>query len=166
MLEVLAARLTTSEGPRPSIVELGPGEAFHGRVLCDDLEPSRSGAMRSARQDGIDPTTSTGRLMLNMLATLAEYERELIVERVNAGIAAARQSGTRFGRPAVDPAVITSWPSSPTPARKAAPRKTPAAWSGGAAPLSTGTSRQSCRRRRPLPTMTERSLRKAPRQRH
>jgi DNA invertase Pin-like site-specific DNA recombinase len=27
--------------------------------------------------------------MLNMLATLAEYERELIVERVNAGIAAA-----------------------------------------------------------------------------
>ena len=44
--------------------------------------------------------------MLNMLATLAEYERELIVERVNAGIAAARQGGTRFGRPAVDPAVI------------------------------------------------------------
>jgi DNA invertase Pin-like site-specific DNA recombinase len=29
--------------------------------------------------------------MLNMLATLAEYERELIVERVNAGITAARQ---------------------------------------------------------------------------
>jgi len=37
--------------------------------------------------DGIDPATSSGRLMLNMLATLAEYERELIVERVNAGIA-------------------------------------------------------------------------------
>ncbi len=30
--------------------------------------------------DGIDPSTTTGRLMLNMLATLAEYERELIVE--------------------------------------------------------------------------------------
>ena len=42
-----------------------------------------------------------------MLATLAEYERELITERVNAGIAAARQNGTRFGRPPVDPAVIT-----------------------------------------------------------
>ncbi|MCM3556940.1 recombinase family protein, partial [Janibacter melonis] len=38
--------------------------------------------------------------------TLAEYERELITERVNAGIAAAKQSGTRFGRPPVDPAVI------------------------------------------------------------
>lgn len=44
--------------------------------------------------------------MLNMLATLAEYERELIAERVNAGIAAARQSGTRFGRPPVDPNVV------------------------------------------------------------
>lgn len=57
-------------------------------------------------QDGIDPATSSGRLMLNMLATLAEYERELITERVNAGIAAARASGTRFGRPPVDPTVI------------------------------------------------------------
>ncbi|MFW0775826.1 recombinase family protein [Paenarthrobacter nitroguajacolicus] len=57
--------------------------------------------------DGIDPATSTGRLMLNMLSTLAEYERELIVERVKAGIAAARQNGTRFGRPVADPAVIT-----------------------------------------------------------
>ncbi|MBT2535434.1 recombinase family protein [Arthrobacter sp. ISL-69] len=56
--------------------------------------------------DGIDPATSTGRLMLNMLATLAEYERELIVERVNAGIAAARQNGTRFGRPVSAPTVI------------------------------------------------------------
>ena len=41
-----------------------------------------------------------------LMATFAEYERELITERVNAGIAAARQSGTRFGRPPVDPAVI------------------------------------------------------------
>jgi DNA invertase Pin-like site-specific DNA recombinase len=56
--------------------------------------------------DGIDQSTSTGWLMLNMLATLAEYERELIVERVNAGIAAARASGTRFGRPLSDPVMI------------------------------------------------------------
>jgi two-component system, sensor histidine kinase and response regulator len=44
--------------------------------------------------------------MLNMLTTLVEYERELIVERVNAGIAATRHNGTRFGRPLSDPAVI------------------------------------------------------------
>jgi DNA invertase Pin-like site-specific DNA recombinase len=35
--------------------------------------------------DGIDPETLSGRTMLGMLATLAEYERELIPEHVNAG---------------------------------------------------------------------------------
>lgn len=81
-----------------------------GRSLIDVLNTvnllrERGVHVRSI-SDGIDPATSTGRLMLNMLATLAEYERELIVERVNAGIAAARQNGTRFGRPLSDPAVI------------------------------------------------------------
>jgi DNA invertase Pin-like site-specific DNA recombinase len=42
-------------------------------------------------------------MMLGTLATLAEYERELIVERVNAGIAVAQAAGTRFGRPVSDP---------------------------------------------------------------
>ncbi|PPF79663.1 invertase [Pseudoclavibacter sp. RFBJ3] len=81
-----------------------------GRSLIDVLNTvnllrERGVNVRSV-SDGIDPATSTGRLMLNMLATLAEYERELIVERVNAGIAAARQNGTKFGRPLSDPAQI------------------------------------------------------------
>lgn len=81
-----------------------------GRSLIDVLNAvtllrDRGIHVRSI-SDGIDPATSTGRLMLNMLATLAEYERELIVERVNAGIAVARQNGTRFGRPVSDPVVI------------------------------------------------------------
>lgn len=81
-----------------------------GRSLIDVLNTvnllrERGIQVRSV-SDGIDPATSTGRLMLNMLATLAEYERELIVERVNAGITAARQNGTRFGRPVLDPAVV------------------------------------------------------------
>ncbi|MDQ0078636.1 DNA invertase Pin-like site-specific DNA recombinase [Arthrobacter oryzae] len=71
-----------------------------GRSLIDVLNTvtmlrDRGIHIRSI-SDGIDPATSTGRLMLNMLATLAEDERELIVERVNAGIAAARQNGTRL----------------------------------------------------------------------
>lgn len=81
-----------------------------GRSLVDVLSTvamlgERGIGVRSV-SDGIDPATSTGRLMLNLMATLAEYERELIVERVTAGIAAARESGTRFGRPPSDPAVI------------------------------------------------------------
>jgi len=81
-----------------------------GRSLIDVLNTvnllrARGVQVRSI-SDGIDPSTSTGRLMLDMLATLAEYERELIVERVNAGIAAARLNGTRFGRPLSDPDVV------------------------------------------------------------
>lgn len=81
-----------------------------GRSLVDVLSTvamlgERGIGVRSM-SDGIDPATSTGRLMLNLMATLAEYERELIFERVTAGIAAARESGTRFGRPPSDPAVI------------------------------------------------------------
>ncbi|WP_425351792.1 recombinase family protein [Paeniglutamicibacter terrestris] len=61
-----------------------------------------------SNSDGNDPATSAGRMMLNFLASLTEYERELIMERVNAGIAAARQSGTRFGRPLSAPAVTAN----------------------------------------------------------
>lgn len=44
--------------------------------------------------------------MLNLLATLAEYERELIVERVRAGVTSAQEAGAKFGRPRSDPAVV------------------------------------------------------------
>ncbi|MBB0993522.1 recombinase family protein, partial [Dietzia sp. SLG510A3-3B2-2] len=81
-----------------------------GRSLIDVLNTVNllrdQGVKIRSLSDGIDPETTTGRLMLGMLATLAEYERELITERVNAGITAAKQNGTRFGRPPVDPAVI------------------------------------------------------------
>lgn len=57
-----------------------------GRWLIDVLDTlnllrERGVHIRSI-SDGIDPATSTRRLMLKMLGTVAEYERELIVERV------------------------------------------------------------------------------------
>ncbi|WP_425299385.1 recombinase family protein [Nocardioides panacisoli] len=81
-----------------------------GRSLVDVLDTvnllrEREVKVRSV-SDGIDPETASGRMMLGMLATLAEYERELITERINAGIVAAKASGTRFGRPPVDPAEV------------------------------------------------------------
>jgi DNA invertase Pin-like site-specific DNA recombinase len=81
-----------------------------GRSLIDVLNTVKSlqqaGINVRSVSDGIDPSTKTGRMMLGMLATLAEYERELIVERVNAGIAVAQAAGTKFGRPPSDPEVI------------------------------------------------------------
>lgn len=47
----------------------------------------------------IDTTTPNGRLIFGIFAALAEYERELIRERTNAGLAAARARGRKGGRP-------------------------------------------------------------------
>jgi len=81
-----------------------------GRALIDVLNTvnglQQTGVKVQSISDGIDPSTKNGRMMLGMLATLAEYERELIVERVNAGIAVARAASTRFGRPVSDPVLI------------------------------------------------------------
>ena len=50
---------------------------------------------------GIDTTTAHGRMVFTFLGAIAEFERELITERVTAGIARAKQNGVQFGRPRV-----------------------------------------------------------------
>ena len=48
--------------------------------------------------DNIDTTTSQGRLMFNLFASFAEFEREMISERTKAGLAHARKYGRKGGR--------------------------------------------------------------------
>ncbi len=48
-------------------------------------------------EEGIDQRTKEGRLMLNQLASFAEYERELIVSRIKNGLAEAKRKGVRLG---------------------------------------------------------------------
>jgi DNA invertase Pin-like site-specific DNA recombinase len=50
-------------------------------------------------KDSIDTSTASGKLMLNMLCVLSDYERTLIKERVQAGLEAARARGRLGGRP-------------------------------------------------------------------
>ncbi len=47
----------------------------------------------------LDTTTANGRLVFGIFAALAEFERELIVERTHAGLASARARGRNGGRP-------------------------------------------------------------------
>ncbi|MHB1956397.1 MAG: recombinase family protein [Sulfobacillus sp.] len=55
-------------------------------------------------QEGFDTTTALGRLLLNLLASLAEFELELIRERVTAGMERAKKEGKAIGRPkGIDP---------------------------------------------------------------
>jgi DNA invertase Pin-like site-specific DNA recombinase len=50
-------------------------------------------------KDGLDLKTSAGRLMANVLASVAQFETEIRAERVLAGLAVARERGVRLGRP-------------------------------------------------------------------
>ena len=58
----------------------------------------RSITLRSL-QEGIDTSTAIGRALVGILASLAELERENIIERVKAGMQAAKSRGQEIGRP-------------------------------------------------------------------
>jgi DNA invertase Pin-like site-specific DNA recombinase len=49
--------------------------------------------------EGIDTSTPAGRMMAQMLGSIAEFERARIQERIHAGLARARAQGKRLGRP-------------------------------------------------------------------
>jgi DNA invertase Pin-like site-specific DNA recombinase len=49
--------------------------------------------------EALDLTTPAGRAMAALLAVFAEFEREILRERVRAGLAHARQNGKKLGRP-------------------------------------------------------------------
>lgn len=63
------------------------------------LSLSEKGIIIKGLTDGVDTSTINGRLFLNLMASLAEYERELIRERTKAGLQSARARGRLGGRP-------------------------------------------------------------------
>ena len=64
--------------------------------LADELQSRNIGLI--ALSQGIDTTTPGGRLFFHMLAAIAEFEHDLIVERTRDGLAAARARGRSGGR--------------------------------------------------------------------
>ena len=57
------------------------------------------GVLFRSLTEGMDTTTPSGELLFNIVASLAQFERSLIRERVNAGLEAARLRGRVGGRP-------------------------------------------------------------------
>ena len=51
--------------------------------------------------EGVDTSTPNGRLVFGIFASIAEFERELIRDRVRSGLAMARSKGKHLGRPRV-----------------------------------------------------------------
>src|SRR3954470_16100434 len=80
-----------------------------GRSLTDLLgilqELQEKGVDLFLHQQGIDTSTTAGKAMFQMLGVFAEFERGIIRERVNAGLARARAKGTKLGRRPVKSAV-------------------------------------------------------------
>lgn len=73
------------------------------RQLVNALEEFRGlGIDFVSLHEGVDTSTPNGRLIFGIFATIAEFERELIRDRVRSGIASARAKGKRLGRPRVD----------------------------------------------------------------
>ncbi|MGD7025132.1 recombinase family protein [Rossellomorea vietnamensis] len=69
---------------------------FHLRKIVEDL--TERGITLVFIKEQIDFSTSTGRLMFNMLGSIAEFERDLINERTAEGRERAKAKGTHMGR--------------------------------------------------------------------
>lgn len=74
------------------------GRSLHHLVkIVNDLNDRNIGLI--SLNDPIDTTTAQGRLMFNLFASLAEFERDVIYERTIAGLKSARARGRMGGRP-------------------------------------------------------------------
>jgi DNA invertase Pin-like site-specific DNA recombinase len=71
--------------------------------FLSELEPL--GIDLYLHQQHVDTTTPSGKALFQMMGVFAEFERAMIRERVNAGLARARARGKVLGRPKVKPAV-------------------------------------------------------------
>ena len=67
--------------------------------ILDDIA-NRGAGFKSLHDAWADTTSAHGRLMVTILAGLAEFERELILARTSDGRTRAKARGIRFGRPA------------------------------------------------------------------
>ncbi len=71
--------------------------------LVTALEEFRSlGIEFLSHQEAVDTSTPAGRMLFQVIGAMAEFEREIIRERVIAGIRRAKENGTRLGRPKVE----------------------------------------------------------------
>ena len=68
--------------------------------LCELIEQLKEqGAGFHSLTDGIDTTTTGGKLVFHIMGSLSEFERDLLKERTKAGMKAAQKRGKHVGRP-------------------------------------------------------------------
>lgn len=112
--EIFQEKVSGAKENRPQLKEL-MGKLRHGDTLCvvrlDRLgrrmlklvelinEFKQKGIEFISLENNLDTSTHMGMLLFNICAAFAEMERELIRERVKAGLDSAKQQGRKGGRP-------------------------------------------------------------------
>lgn len=97
--EELLRRLRVGELDGVAFVALDRWGRSSQELITEMNECSATGKHLISLKEGLDFSTASGRLMAQMFAVFADFERERIRERVNAGLARARAQGKRLGRP-------------------------------------------------------------------
>lgn len=115
VLEDKASGTTASRPMLKKLLQLAKTRKIDGIAVwkCDRLfrslkhavltlsELTELGVEFYSHKDGIDLSTSQGRLLANLLMSFAEFESDLIRTRVKAGLQAAKARGVKLGRPQV-----------------------------------------------------------------
>lgn len=95
-LDAMLAKLTSGDEVVVTKLDRLGRSMIHTAQLAEGFRRDDIGFV--SLSDNVDTSTAQGRLMFNLLASFAEYERELIVERTMAGLAHARANGRMGGR--------------------------------------------------------------------
>ncbi len=77
------------------------GRSMSHLVEMIEMLRERNVGFKSISDGAIDTTTASGELVFNIFSSMAQFERRLIQERTQAGLAAARARGRKGGRPSV-----------------------------------------------------------------
>lgn len=115
--EVFSEKMTGTKAHRPELDRL-KGKLREGdTVVIESLsrlgrstkdllalieEWNAQGVKLVSLKESIDTTTPTGKLLLTVLSAISQFERDIIVQRTNEGLQAARARGRTGGRPKAD----------------------------------------------------------------
>lgn len=73
-------------------------------TLLDRLQEKKVNLV--SLKECLDMNTPTGKLLITVLSAISQFEREIIVQRTEEGLAAARSRGRKGGRPRKDPRIV------------------------------------------------------------
>lgn len=97
--ELVLKKLRLNEIDGVAFIALDRWGRTMSELVLELEEFSKTGKSLISLKEGLDLSTAAGRLMANVLAAMANFERDRIRERTMLGLARARAQGKKLGRP-------------------------------------------------------------------